>query len=143
MRISDGSSDVCSSDLFLSANDADVKAALDAQFPAARVFAQSFVDATRHPNELRIAFDGDAVLFSDEAEQVFQSSGLDAFQSHETTHAARPLPAGPFKPLLEALTRLQRAAGAQVEDRKSVVQGTSGSVRCIHGGRRIIKKKKR
>src|SRR3546814_21117001 len=75
MRISDGSSDVCSSDLFLSANDADVNAALDAQFPAARVFSQSFVDATRHPNELRIAFDGDAVLFSDEAEQVFQSSG--------------------------------------------------------------------
>src|SRR3546814_11119392 len=61
--------------LFLSANDADVNAALDAQFPAARVFSQSFVDATRHPNELRIAFDGDAVLFSDEAEQVFQSSG--------------------------------------------------------------------
>src|SRR3546814_619417 len=92
MRISDWSSDVCSSDL-----------------------SQSFVDATRHPNELRIAFDGDAVLFSDEAEQVFQSSGLDAFQSHETTHAARPLPAGPFKPLLEALQRLQRAAGAKVD----------------------------
>ncbi|NGY05125.1 5'-nucleotidase [Solimonas terrae] len=100
--------------LFLSANDADVGGALDAQFPAARVFSQSVVDAVRHPNELRIAFDGDAVLFSDEAERVFQSGGLDAFQNHETAHAARPLPPGPFKPLLEALHRLQRAAGEKV-----------------------------
>lgn len=101
--------------LFLSANDADVGGALAADFPAARVFSQSFVDAARHPNELRIAFDGDAVLFSDEAERVFQASGLDAFQSHETTHVGRALPAGPFKPLLEALHRLQRAAGEKVD----------------------------
>lgn len=98
--------------LFLSANDADVRAALAAGFPAARVFASSAVDAARHPHELRIAFDGDAVLFSDEAERVFQSGGLDAFQTHERDHAARPLPAGPFKPLLIALQRLRDAAGA-------------------------------
>lgn len=101
--------------LFLSANADDVHGALAAGFPAARVFSQSLVDATRHPSELRIAFDGDAVLFSDEAEQVFQSAGLDAFQLHERTHAARPLPAGPFKPLLDALHRLQRAAGEKVK----------------------------
>ncbi|HET8883704.1 MAG TPA: 5'-nucleotidase [Solimonas sp.] len=100
--------------LFLSANPDDVHGALESGFPAARVFSKSLIDAARHPNELRIAFDGDAVLFSDEAERVFQSSGLDAFQTHETTHAARPLPPGPFKPLLEALHRLQRAAGAKV-----------------------------
>ena len=100
--------------LFLSANADDVHGALAAGFPAARVFSQSLIDAVRHPSELRIAFDGDAVLFSDEAEQVFQSAGLDAFQLHERTHAARPLPAGPFKPLLDALHRLQRAAGEKV-----------------------------
>jgi 5'-nucleotidase len=100
--------------LFLSANPDDVHGALESGFPAARVFSTSLIDAARHPNELRIAFDGDAVLFSDEAERVFQSSGLDAFQTHETTHAARPLPPGPFKPLLEALHRLQRAAGEKV-----------------------------
>jgi 5'-nucleotidase len=100
--------------LFLSANEEDVHGALGAGFPAARVFSKSVVDAARHPNELRIAFDGDAVLFSDEAELVFQSSGLDAFQNHERTHAARPLPAGPFKPLLAALHRLQSAAGEKV-----------------------------
>jgi 5'-nucleotidase len=100
--------------LFLSANEEDVHGALDAGFPAARVFSKSVVDAARHPNELRIAFDGDAVLFSDEAERVFQANGLDAFQDHERTHAARPLPAGPFKPLLAALHRLQTAAGEKV-----------------------------
>lgn len=103
--------------LFLSANSEDVHAALAASFPAARVFPQSLVDAARHPSELRIAFDGDAVLFSDEAERVFQADGLDAFQSHESVHASRPLPGGPFKPLLEALHRLQRAAGDKVSTR--------------------------
>ena len=96
--------------LFLSANADDVRAALQAGFPAARVFAQSRVDANRHAEELRIAFDGDAVLFSDEAEQVFQSAGLAQFQAHEQAHVKRPLPAGPFKPLLEALQRLQNVA---------------------------------
>ncbi|TXH02662.1 MAG: 5'-nucleotidase [Nevskiaceae bacterium] len=100
--------------LFLSANDEDVRAALAAGFPAARVFSTSVVDAGRHPTELRIAFDGDAVLFSDEAERVYQSSGLDAFQAHEQKHAARPLPAGPFKPLLAALHRLQQASREKV-----------------------------
>lgn len=96
--------------LFLSANAHDVRTALEAGFPAARVFPQSFIDADRHPEEMRIAFDGDAVLFSDEAEQVFHSQGLDEFQAHERTHARRPLPHGPFKPLLEALHKLQAAA---------------------------------
>jgi len=58
---------------------------------------------------VRIAFDGDAVLFSDEAERVFQAQGLDAFQQHESSKAAHPLPEGPFKPLLVALHRLQQA----------------------------------
>src|SRR5207237_1370622 len=61
-----------------------------------------------HPAEVRIAFDGDAVIFADEAERVFRQHGLDAFQTHEADHATRPLPPGPFKPLLEALHRLQR-----------------------------------
>jgi len=97
--------------LFLSVNDGDVRAALAAGFPSARVYPQSFVDADRHPEEVRIAFDGDAVLFSDEAEQVYQRDGLPAFVAHEKHHVRRPLPAGPFKPLLEALHRLQSAGG--------------------------------
>lgn len=100
--------------LFLSANSEDVRSALDEGFPAARVYSQSLVDAERHAGEVRIAFDGDAVLFSDEAERVFKSRGLEEFQAHEKSKALSPLPPGPFKPLLAALHSLQRAAGSEV-----------------------------
>ncbi|OGA21812.1 MAG: 5'-nucleotidase [Betaproteobacteria bacterium RIFCSPLOWO2_02_FULL_67_19] len=106
--------DALKANLFLSANEHDVMGALDAKFPAARVVPESAQAAERHAGEVRIAFDGDAVLFSDEAERVFQRDGLDAFTRHETAHALRPLPPGPFKPLLEALHRLQAAAGTDV-----------------------------
>jgi 5'-nucleotidase len=96
--------------LFLSTNEADVRSALDAGVPAARVLPHSARASDRHPNEVRIAFDGDAVLFSDEAERVFQRDGLAAFQSHEHTQASTPLGAGPFKPLLAALHKLREAA---------------------------------
>ena len=56
--------------LFLSTNDEDVRSALEAGVPAARVFPHSARASDAHPNEVRIAFDGDAVLFSDEAERV-------------------------------------------------------------------------
>ncbi len=99
--------------LFLSANAQDVREALHAGFPAARVLTESVLAGDAWPNEVRIAFDGDAVLFSDEAERVFQAKGLDAFQRHEASRAALPLPGGPFKPLLAALQRLQQAGTPQ------------------------------
>ena len=95
--------------LFLSANAADVSEALALGCPAARVATQSVQASAQHPHEVRIAFDGDAVLFSDEAERVFQSDGLDAFQAHELEKALLPLPPGPFKPFLSALHRLQQS----------------------------------
>jgi 5'-nucleotidase len=95
--------------LFLSANEADVRSALAAGVPAARVLPHAARAGEAHPHEVRIAFDGDAVLFSDEAEQVFQQGGLDAFQRHEVERAATPLPDGPFKPLLVALQALQQS----------------------------------
>ncbi|NBW00811.1 MAG: 5'-nucleotidase [Betaproteobacteria bacterium] len=94
--------------LFLSANGPDVEDALQAGYPAAHVYPHSAKAAENFPNELRIAFDGDAVLFSDEAERIYQAEGLDAFVAHEAQRAETPLPPGPFKPLLEALHRLQQ-----------------------------------
>jgi 5'-nucleotidase len=102
--------DALKANLFLSANESDVMSALDAKVPAARVYPESAQAASRHADEVRIAFDGDAVLFSDEAERVYQKDGLHAFTRHETSRAQQPLPPGPFKPLLEALHRLQSAA---------------------------------
>jgi 5'-nucleotidase len=103
-----------SAQLFLSANDADVRQALAAGVAAARVMPQSRQASAEHPDELRIAFDGDAVLFSDEAEQVYQRDGLAAFHAHETRHAHQPLPPGPFKPVLLALHGLQQSPGMKV-----------------------------
>ncbi|MEO8299613.1 MAG: 5'-nucleotidase [Burkholderiales bacterium] len=111
--------------LFLSANEGDVRSALNAGVPAARVLPLAAHATEAHPHEVRIAFDGDAVLFSDEAEQVFQGQGLAAFQQHEADRAGRPLPAGPFKPLLAALHRLQQAGDAQMRVRTALVTARS------------------
>ena len=96
--------------LFLSANGADVTEALRLGYPAAHVMTDSAKASSDHPQELRVAFDGDAVLFSDEAERIYQTEGLPAFVRHEVEHAAQPLPDGPFKPLLAALHQLQKAS---------------------------------
>ena len=109
----------------MSANEADVRSALAAGVPAARVYPHSARASDAHPNEVRIAFDGDAVLFSDEAERVYQNGGLDAFQAHESEQADIPLAAGPFKPLLEALQRLQREAPEGMRVRTALVTARS------------------
>jgi len=111
--------------LFLSAHLSDVRAALDAGVPAAQVYPHSAHASEAHPNEVRIAFDGDAVLFSDEAEQVFAAQGLSAFQAHERDKATLPLSAGPFKPLLAALHRLQRAGTPSMRIRTALVTARS------------------
>ena len=111
--------------LFLSANAVDVQQALQLCFPAARVLTESVQAQDSNPHEVRIAFDGDAVLFSDEAERVYQSQGLDAFQRHETENATHPLPDGPFKPLLAALHRLQQDTQSQMRIRTALVTARS------------------
>ena len=111
--------------LFLSTNEADVRSALLAGVPAARVYPHSARASNAYPTEVRIAFDGDAVLFSDEAERVYQIGGLDAFQAHERDHSATPLPAGPFKPLLEALQRLQQEPSGTMRIRTALVTARS------------------
>lgn len=91
--------------LFLSADTSDVRAALDAGCAAATIQPGNSISGAS--DELRIAFDGDAVLFSDASERIFKESGLEAFTANETSAANEPLPGGPFKPFLEALTHIQ------------------------------------
>jgi len=93
-------------DLFLATVAEDVRHALAAGVAAATLLpskAQSGGD-----DVLRLAFDGDAVLFSDEAEQVFKREGLEAFRSSERDAAKRPLQGGPFKAFLAAVHRIQQ-----------------------------------
>lgn len=111
--------------LFLSAHLSDVREALQAGVPAAQVYPQSARASEAHPTEVRIAFDGDAVLFSDEAERVYQAQGLSAFQQHETEKATQPLLAGPFKPLLAALHRLQQEGTPSMRIRTALVTARS------------------
>ena len=111
--------------LFLSTHLSDVRAALDAGVPAAQVYPHSAHASEAHPNEVRIAFDGDAVLFSDEAERVYQAQGLDAFQRHESAKAQQPLLGGPFKPLLTALQRLQIEGTPAMRIRTALVTARS------------------
>jgi 5'-nucleotidase len=111
--------------LFLSANERDVRAALHLGYPAARVLTESVRAGDAHPDEVRIAFDGDAVLFSDEAERIYQAEGLAAFQQNESAKASQPLPEGPFKPLLAALHRLQQAGSGAMRIRTALVTARS------------------
>lgn len=99
--------------LFLSADPEDVRHALESGHAAATIVphrgAIDVVDSVvpQDDDELRIAFDGDAVLFSDEAERIFQAQGLDAFTASEARAAETPLGGGPFKNFLAALHRIQ------------------------------------
>lgn len=94
-------------DLFLSANAEDVRSALAAGVAAATLLP-SRAPQQRH-DQLRIAFDGDAVIFGDEGERVSREGGLAAFTEHERSHAGEPLSGGPFRGFLDALHRLQQA----------------------------------
>ena len=93
-------------DLFLSADPLEVRQALESGIAAATILP-SRVD-TNSQAQLKIAFDGDAVLFSDESEQVYQEQGLQIFTDREKTSADEPLPGGPFKNVLAALHIIQK-----------------------------------
>ena len=95
--------------LFLSTNREDVIEVLDSGLAAATILP-SHQNPTNN-TLLNFAFDGDAVIFSDEAEQVYQSEGLAAFSRSEQQAADTPLGGGPFKPFLSALCDLQSEFG--------------------------------
>lgn len=90
--------------LFLSTDQDDVREALAAGFAAATILSGA---KAQQGSELRIAFDGDAVLFSDDSERIFQEQGLAAFTENEQRAAHEPLPGGPFMAFLAALHTLQ------------------------------------
>ena len=91
--------------LFLSSNPGDVTNALDAGIAAATILPSA--PGKGMGEQLRIAFDGDAVLFSDEAERVYAEGGLDAFNRNEVASKDQPLSGGPFKSFLSALHAIQ------------------------------------
>ena len=97
--------------LFLSANPLSVRGALEHGVAAATILPSKAPE--RSHDQLRIAFDGDAVIFGDESERVSQESGLAAFHSNESTRVNEPLSGGPFRGFLAALHELQQAFPAE------------------------------
>lgn len=91
--------------LYLSASQEDVRKALEAGCAAATILPSTV--SLNSSGQLRVAFDGDAVLFSDESEQIFKRDGLGAFERNERDSARQPLTGGPFKKLLAALHQIQ------------------------------------
>ncbi|MBQ4491242.1 MAG: 5'-nucleotidase, partial [Pyramidobacter sp.] len=95
-------------DLFLSANGGDVQQAIDAGVAAGVILPGNLPENPRRRlDQIRIAFDGDAVLFSADSERIFQREGIDAFFENEQTMADVPLREGPFAPFLRTLAHIQ------------------------------------
>jgi 5'-nucleotidase len=94
-----------SCDIFLSAEESQVRKAQNEGVPAALILPGATTAAD--VSEVRIAFDGDAVLFDAASQQVYDSEGLDAFHDHEASLAEQPLSSGPFRPFLDGLARIQ------------------------------------
>ena len=97
-------------DLFLSANEGDVQEAINAGIAAGIICDHEHlpIDTDADIKQIRIAFDGDAVIFSDESERIYKEKGLNAFAEHERENAEKPLPEGPFAKLLKTLSLIQQ-----------------------------------
>ncbi len=111
-------------DLFLSANEQDVQEAIDGGIAAGLICSHNDleIDPNADIEEIRIAFDGDAVLFSDESEIIYKTQGLSAFEEHERENAGNPLPEGPFAKLLNTISRVQKQfTGEKVPIRTALV----------------------
>lgn len=94
-------------DLFLSNEETDVRAAIEAGCAAAKLFPKRY-EEEKDLGEVRIAFDGDAVVFSAESDMIYKEKGLSAFLEHEKRNAANPMNAGPFGSFLKKLSALRR-----------------------------------
>ncbi len=119
--------------LFLSANPEDVRKALDAGYAAAAILRSNA--GINESDQLRIAFDGDAVLFSDEAEKVYKTNGLDAFTASEQASARTPLSDGPFQGFLAALHRIQ----AEFDPGESPIRTALVTARAAPAHERVIR----
>jgi 5'-nucleotidase len=119
--------------LFLSTDPGDVRLALQAGIAAATVLGPLL--GVSSDEIVRIAFDGDAVLFSDEAERVFAESGLDAFTRNEIAARHVPLSGGPFQPFLARLHRIQSQYNAEA----CPIRTALVTARCAPAHERVVR----
>lgn len=119
--------------LFLSTNAEDVVKALTAGFAAATILCGPSL--MPHSDQLRIAFDGDSVLFSDQSERIYQQRGLEVFTENERNEARNPLPGGPFKDFLSALHHIQ----TQFDSHASPIRTALVTARAAPAHERVVR----
>ena len=124
--------------LFLSAEKEDVIAALNAGVAAAHLVPHSEIKEEEGP--LRFAFDADSVVFSDQADLVFDSDGIEGFRNHEDERAAEPLPGGPFQGFLRALAGIQRSLDSiEPDSRHKLLRTALFTARDAPAHKRVIR----
>ena len=121
-------------DLFLSADDKDVSNAIASGVAAAKILPSHHLLQDSLGNQVRIAFDGDAVLFSEESEIIYKKEGLKAFLAHEKANANNPMKKGPFAKLLLTIASIQ----AKFEDERSPIRTALVTARSAPAHERVI-----
>jgi 5'-nucleotidase len=102
-------------DLFLSRDPRDVQTVIDSRRCAAAHICEPPERIEQEDFRVKIAFDADAVLFSEDSELRYKTEGIEAFHRHESEHEDIPLPEGPFAKLLVKLSRIQEALPTRIE----------------------------
>ena len=103
-------------DIFLTTNAKDAQRVIDSGNCATAIVKAPPGDiATIPTGQVRIAFDGDAVLFDDSSELVYKVDGLSGFHSNEDAKQDVPMPNGPHATFIEKLSRLQNRLPFGVE----------------------------
>lgn len=126
-------------DLFLSATEEDVQAAVESNVAAGLIYDGPGHDRENPLQQIRIAFDGDAVLFSEESEMIYQKQGLEAFIEHEKRNAEKPLPEGPFAKLLKTLSFLQFDLTNNLQDGTTPIRTALVTARNSPAHERVIR----
>ena len=121
-------------DLFLSADDKDVINAIENGVAAAKILPSEDDIHSSMGDQVRIAFDGDAVLFSEESELIYKEQGLEAFLEHEKANVDNPLKQGPFAKLLFTIASIQD----KFEDENAPIRTALVTARSAPAHERVI-----
>jgi len=122
-------------DLFLSANDSDVLNAIEGGVAAAKILPSHENVHNSLGDQVRIAFDGDAVLFSEESELIYKEHGIEAFMEHEKENRDNPLKEGVFAKLLLTIAKIQK----KFKDKESPIRTALVTARSAPSNERVIK----
>lgn len=117
-------------DLLLTKSKTDAQEAVNAGIAAAMMYDGPGRLYGEDDGQIRIAFDGDAVIFSDESERIYKNEGIEGFLANEKARAMEPLAEGPFAKLLRTIQRLQKTTTNGIKPfRIALVTARGGNAR--------------